>query len=53
MLKKITIMNKKNIFIYLLLALPLMLTSCLKDQEDLFSESASARTVKYLENAEL
>ena len=51
MLKKITIMNKKNIFIYLLLALPLMLTSCLKDQEDVFSESASARTVKYLENA--
>ena len=44
-------MNKKNIFIYLLLALPLMLTSCLKDQEDVFSESASARTVKYLENA--
>jgi hypothetical protein len=41
-------MNKKNIFIYLLLALPLLLTSCLKDQEDLFTDSASARTTKYL-----
>ena len=41
-------MNKKNIFIYFLLALPLLLTSCLKDQEDLFTDSASARTTKYL-----
>lgn len=44
-------MNKKNIFIYFLLALPLLLTSCLKDQEDLFEDSASARTMKYLANA--
>ena len=43
-------MNKKNIFIYLLMALPLMLTSCLKDQEDVFSDSASARSAKYLDN---
>lgn len=43
-------MNKKNIIIYLLMALPLMLTSCLKDQEDLFPESASARSAKYLDN---
>ncbi len=45
-------MNKKNIFIYLLLALPLLLTSCLKDQEDLFTDSASARSAKYLSNVE-
>lgn len=45
-------MNKKNIFIYLLLALPLLLTSCLKDQEDLFTDSASARSAKYLANVE-
>lgn len=45
-------MNKKNIFIYFLLALPLMLTSCLKDQEDLFEDSASARTSKYLANVQ-
>lgn len=44
-------MNKKNIFIYFLLALPLLLTSCLKDQEDLFPESASLRTANYLSNA--
>ncbi len=43
-------MNKKNIFIYFLLALPLLLTSCLKDQEDLFEDSASARSTKYLSN---
>lgn len=43
-------MNKKNIFIYFLLALPFLLTSCLKDQEDLFTDSASARTSKYLAN---
>lgn len=42
-------MNKKNIFIYLLMTLPLLMTSCLKDQEDLFSDSASARTAKYLD----
>lgn len=42
----------KNIFIkFLLLALPaLMLTSCLKDQEDIFPDSASARVSKYLDN---
>ena len=45
-------MNKKNIFIYFLLALPLMLTSCLKDQEDLIEDSASARTSKYLANVQ-
>lgn len=45
-------MNKKNIFIYFLLALPMMLmTSCLKDQEDMFDKSASARVTEYLENA--
>lgn len=32
------------------MALPLMLTSCLKDQEDVFSDSASARSAKYLDN---
>lgn len=35
------------------MALPtLLLTSCLKDQEDFFPESASERTTKYLENAQ-
>ena len=46
-------MKKNNIILFLLMALPtLLLTSCLKDQEDLFPDSASARTVKYLENAQ-
>lgn len=44
-------MNKKNIFIYFLLALPFLLTSCLKDQEDLFDDSATARSTKYLNEA--
>lgn len=45
-------MNKKNIFIYFLLALPIVLmTSCLKDQEDVFDKSASARTAEYLATA--
>ena len=42
----------KKIFIFLLMALPaLMLQSCLKDQEDVFDESASARMSNYLKNA--
>jgi hypothetical protein len=42
----------KKIFVFLLLALPsLMLQSCLKDQEDVFDESASARMANYLKNA--
>lgn len=44
-------MNKKHIFILSLLALPLLLTSCLKDQEDIFDDSASARVENYLANA--
>ena len=43
-------MNKKYIFMTLLIALPLLFTSCLKDQEDLFDDSASGRTAKYLNN---
>lgn len=46
-------MNKKNIFAFLLMALPaLLLTSCLKDQEDTFSEPASIRMSNYLKNTE-
>lgn len=46
-------MKKNNIILFLLMALPtLLLTSCLKDQEDLFPESASARTTKYLANVQ-
>lgn len=42
----------KKIFVFLLLALPsLMLQSCLKDQEDVFDETASARMANYLKNA--
>ncbi len=45
-------MKKNNIILFLLMALPtLLLTSCLKDQEDVFSESASLRTANYLSNA--
>lgn len=44
-------MNKKNILISLLLTIPfLMFTSCLKDQEDIFEQSASKRLSGYLEN---
>lgn len=32
------------------MALPLVLTSCLKNQDDLFSDSASSRSMKYLDN---
>ena len=42
----------KKIYILLLMALPaLMLQSCLKDQEDVFNKSASARMSEYLKNA--
>lgn len=44
-------MTKKHIFIMALMAMPLLLTSCLKDQDDLFSDSASARTEKFISNA--
>ena len=41
---------KKKIFVYLLLMMPaLLLTSCLKDQEDVFDKPASIRTKEYLE----
>ena len=44
-------MKKNNILLFLLMALPtLLLTSCLKDQEDFFPESASERTTNYLNN---
>lgn len=43
-------MNRKHIIICLLMALPLLFTSCLKDQEEVFSKSASARTAEYLAN---
>ena len=40
---------KKKIFAYILLMLPaLLMTSCLKDQEDKFSDSATERSSKYL-----
>ena len=40
---------KKNIFAYILMMLPaVLMTSCLKDQEDKFSESASQRSANYL-----
>lgn len=43
----------KKILVFLLMALPaLMLQSCLKDQEDVFDESASARMANYLKNAD-
>ena len=46
-------MRKKHIFIMLLMALPmLLLTSCLKNQEDLFQESSSARMENYLNTYE-
>lgn len=45
-------MNKKNIFIFLLMALPmLLLTSCLKDQEDTFDKPSATRMSEYLANA--
>lgn len=45
-------MKKNNIIHIVFMALSaLMLTSCLKDQEELFEDSASARVTKYLGNA--
>lgn len=42
-------MKKKHILTTLLMALPLILvTSCLKDQEDVFDKSSSARMADYL-----
>ncbi len=45
-------MTKKHIILLMLLSMPLLLASCLKDQEDTFSESASERSKKYIANAE-
>lgn len=40
---------KKKLFAYILMMLPaLLMTSCLKDQDDKFSESASERAANYL-----
>ena len=40
---------KKIIFAYILMMLPaVLMTSCLKGQEDKFSESASQRSANYL-----
>jgi len=45
-------MKTRNIILFLLMALPtVLLTSCLKDQDDLFDKSASARVTDYLANA--
>ena len=42
----------RNIILFMLMALPtVLLTSCLKDQDDLFDKSASARVTDYLANA--
>ena len=44
---------KKKIFAYLIMMLPaLLLTSCLKDQDDVFDKSASIRSAEYLVNAQ-
>lgn len=46
-------MKKNKILIYLLMALPaLLLTSCLKDQEDTFSTSSAERLQNYLGEAQ-
>ena len=43
---------KKKVLSFLLMMLPvLLLTSCLKDQDDLFSDSASHRVANYLDKA--
>lgn len=43
-------MRKKHIYIMFLMTLPmLLLTSCLKNQEDLFEDSSSARMFNYLD----
>ena len=45
-------MKKSNLILFLFMALPtLLLTSCLKDQDDIFDDSASARVDKYLAKA--
>lgn len=45
-------MRKNNFILYFLLILPaLLLQSCLKDQEDTFSDSASVRMQKYIATA--
>lgn len=45
-------MKKNNLVIYLFLVLPaLLLQSCLKDQEDVFDSSSSARMEEYLNKA--
>lgn len=44
-------MKTKYSFLCLVMALPLLLTSCLHDQEDVFDESASTRMQSYLSNA--
>lgn len=45
---------KKKILSFLLMMLPaVLLTSCLKDQEDLFSDSASQRVANYLDKAKI
>ena len=44
---------KNKIFAYLIMMLPaLLLTSCLKDQDDVFDKSASIRSAEYLVNAQ-
>lgn len=45
-----TIMNKIKYFSLLLMALPLLLTSCLKDDNEVFSDSASKRLQQALED---
>ncbi|MBR1547612.1 MAG: DUF4302 domain-containing protein [Prevotella sp.] len=42
-------MNKKHIF-FIMMALPLLFSSCLKDQDDVFDKSPSARSAEYLAN---
>lgn len=44
-------MKNKNIFALLLLTLPLLFTSCLKDQDDVFDGSSTQRMEEYLANA--
>ena len=44
-------MKIKYSFLLLLATMPLFLTSCLHDQEDVFDESASTRMQTYLSNA--
>ena len=46
-----TIVNKIFKLSLLLLALPLLMTSCLKDDDEVFSESASQRLQKALDEA--